>query len=829
MRVRNALCTACAVGAAWLAPRSSPAQTPVRFSGAAAVALPVGNLGDAADVGTSLALRGEAKLPWQNWSVRGDVTWDRFSGRGVVDNYSYFGAAANMLHRSTGRLYEFGGAGVYGTRTAFNDQLNRDGSDLGVQTGLGIDLAPGPHAPFVGIRDHGRVHLRRQHRLVSREVRLPLLTRTMQPALRAVRDPDVVRRAREALGFAALAGAYALAGKVSLAAASAHHVVSSIWPPAGIAVFALLKFGPGIWPGVAIGAFVLNVTNGISPAGALIIAAGNTLEGVAAAYLLTRIAHVHRALDRVRDALALIGFAGIVSTVIAATIGVAALAITRSAAWGEAPRLWLVWWTGDAVGVLVVAPLLLTWSEPERDAAESPLPVVEQLFTFLALVAATELLFRAPAVFVFLVFPMATWIALRLGRRAASTAVAAVMVIATWHTVAGNGPFTAFSALGNLFALQLFLAVLAAKSLLFAASRAETRSGRARLLQTESRYRLLARNLPDACIVLCDRDTKLLLAEGPALAAAGFVKEEVEGRTIAELFGAGHAEALATPFRLAFEGRSLEFEFSHHERTYLVRVLPLAERGSYASFAMALAVDITERHESQRELAESRTRLQALSRQLLAAQEDERRRVAREVHDELGQALTGIKISLSALRSRAIRRPSVETDRRLLTVNEAIDSAIDAVRSIVLRLRPGVLDNLGPVAALEWEVQEFTRRSGLPVRLALPAEQIALDAERSTALYRTVQEALTNVLRHADASSVTVRLEIRRGALVLDVTDDGRGIADAELRNPRSMGILGMRERAMSCGGTLEVRRAAGGGTDVVLTVPYGGHGRMVS
>ena len=621
---------------------------------------------------------------------------------------------------------------------------------------------------------------------------------------------------------------YFAVAKISLAAATAHHVVSSIWPPAGIAVFALVRFGIGWWPGVAIGAFALNLTSGISIAGALVIAGGNTLEAVVGAYLLTRVAHINRALDRVRDVLALVGFAGILSTMIAATVGVASLVITGSAAPASAPHLWLVWWTGDAVGILVATPFLLTWTEPERDAPDTRMRSQEQLATFVVLTIATVLLFQRWGGFFYLVFPMATWIALRFGRRGAATAGVIVMIIATWFTIGRTGPFTAYSSLGNLFALQLFLAVLAAKSMLFAASRAETRNSQARLLETESRYRLLARNLPDACVVLYDRDIRLLLAEGPALVTAGFSKDEIEGRVLGDIFDADHALALSAPFRLAFEGRSIEFEFSYNDRTYLVRVLPLAEAAATATFGMALALDITKRHAADREIAESRARLQALSRQLLAAQEDERIRVAREVHDELGQALAGIKLGLSALRNRPARRPSLETDRRLDGVNTAIDGAIEAVRRIVLRLRPGVLDSLGPLAALEWEVQAFSQQAGLPVRLVLPPEPFDLDAERSTTLYRTVQEALTNVLRHANAKSVAVGLKVRPGALVLQVTDDGRGIAENELRNPRSMGILGMRERAMSCGGTLEVRRADGGGTDVVLTVPYESNGGLV-
>jgi signal transduction histidine kinase len=513
------------------------------------------------------------------------------------------------------------------------------------------------------------------------------------------------RIARDVLLMIAIAIIYTAVAKISLAAAAAHHVVSSIWPPAGIAVFVLVRFGLRFWPAIAVGAFALNYSNGITPTGALLIAVGNSLEALVAAHWLTHVAKINRALDRVRDVLALVGFAGIVSTMIAATVGVLSLVLTGAAQPDAATHLWLVWWTGDAVGVIVVTPLLLTWTEPESDAPHTRMRGLEQLLTFVALAVACDLLFRRWGGFFYLVFPITTWIALRFGRRGAATASAIVLVIATGYTIQALGPFVQYSALGNLFALQLFLAVLAAKSMLFAASRAETQNGNARLLESESRY-------------------------------------------------------------------------------------------------------------------------QHLSRQLIVAQENERKRVAREVHDELGQVLTAIKMGLSALRARTVRRPSLETERRLDSVNSALDGAIEAVRRIVLRLRPGVLDNLGPLAALEWEVQEFTEQAGLPVELVLPEDLANLDAERSTVLYRTVQEALTNVMRHANAKSVAVGLKVQPGALVLQVTDDGRGIAEDELRKPRSMGILGMRERAMSCGGTLDVRRAAGGGTDVVLVVPYDTNGR---
>jgi hypothetical protein len=150
MRFRIVVFAACAFSAATIAPSVAWSQTPVSFSGAGALALPIGDLGQAAEVGFNLALRGEARLAWQHWSVRGDLSWDRFGGRGNVDAYSYLGAAANVVHRSgAGRMYEFGGFGLYGERTTFTSQLNRDDTTLGLQAGIGVDLTPGPHTPFV--------------------------------------------------------------------------------------------------------------------------------------------------------------------------------------------------------------------------------------------------------------------------------------------------------------------------------------------------------------------------------------------------------------------------------------------------------------------------------------------------------------------------------------------------------------------------------------------------------------------------------------------------------------------------------------------------------
>jgi signal transduction histidine kinase len=222
----------------------------------------------------------------------------------------------------------------------------------------------------------------------------------------------------------------------------------------------------------------------------------------------------------------------------------------------------------------------------------------------------------------------------------------------------------------------------------------------------------------------------------------------------------------------------------------------------------------------QAEASASRARIARLSHRMLTAHEEERRRVAREIHDELGQALTAAKIGLSAALQRTQHRGSLDSEHHVRGALSMLDGAIESVQRIILRLRPGVLDSLGPLAAIEYAAQQFTAQTQVPVTLVLPPEPLALDDERSTVLYRVTQEALTNIARHAAASRVLVHLRVAGDALALRIVDDGRGIRDEQLRHPTSMGIVGMRERAAACGGALEVRRGDPHGTAVTLTLP---------
>jgi len=230
--------------------------------------------------------------------------------------------------------------------------------------------------------------------------------------------------------------------------------------------------------------------------------------------------------------------------------------------------------------------------------------------------------------------------------------------------------------------------------------------------------------------------------------------------------------------------------------------------------------DITDRHLAAQEIAQSREELRALAARLQSIREEERTRIARELHDELGQALTGLKLDLAWMERRMNRHVHSELVDRCASLLARLDDVMIAVRRIITELRPSILDHLGLVDAIEWQAQEFAARTGLALDLDLvvacepPTDTIA------TAVFRMLQEALTNIAKHASATCVRVALRVDADALTLDVSDDGRGITREELRGAHSLGLLGLRERALALGGEVAVTRNTSTGTTVALRLP---------
>jgi signal transduction histidine kinase len=229
----------------------------------------------------------------------------------------------------------------------------------------------------------------------------------------------------------------------------------------------------------------------------------------------------------------------------------------------------------------------------------------------------------------------------------------------------------------------------------------------------------------------------------------------------------------------------------------------------FAAFVFAASIVAAQRH---REATESRETLRALTHRMETIREEEARRIAQELHDELGQQLTVLRMELENLRRK------VGSNRSIDDMCETIDDAIQSVRRISSELRPGVLDRLGLTAALEWLLRELERRASIRTELHATGVSENIGSEIATTLFRVTQEAMTNVIRHSGASSVSVDLRQDGDRITLRIRDDGRGF-DAGNVARTSLGLVGMRERVRRLGGSLEIVSAPGEGTELIATV----------
>lgn len=352
------------------------------------------------------------------------------------------------------------------------------------------------------------------------------------------------------------------------------------------------------------------------------------------------------------------------------------------------------------------------------------------------------------------------------------------------------------------------------------------RSGEAVLRQSEERLAGIAANTPGAVFQCVSRGDDLvftyvsggvaqLFGEPPdaVLADAG----RLLGHIAAADRGAFHG-ALARSGRgmrmLNWEGRASGAD----GREIWINCRASPRRAGEATIWEGLMLNITASKRNELELTESRQMLRELSAHRERVREEERKKIAREVHDELGQALTALRMDVALLRM-ADGPHSPALLARVASMKEAVDRTIGIVRNVTSALRPAALD-LGLTAALEWQVEDFSRRSGIECMLHTGETEVVLDDDQATALFRIVQESLTNVLKHAHATHVEVTLETRDNCICLEVSDNGRGFAAGRPATRGRFGLVGMRERVLVLGGTVQVKSAAGAGTTVLVRLP---------
>jgi PAS domain S-box-containing protein len=338
----------------------------------------------------------------------------------------------------------------------------------------------------------------------------------------------------------------------------------------------------------------------------------------------------------------------------------------------------------------------------------------------------------------------------------------------------------------------------------------------------QTRFRLFFEASSSACLIL-DKDLNYIYFNSAARKFAGIPLDEIKGKNIAEVIPGFeltpryllYREVLAT-------GRPL-FEEDHFpggifgDRHFRTRIFKIGEELGM------IWTDITKRCRAESELMKANAELSSLATHILQVREDERKRVAREIHDELGQSLTAIEMEL-----RWMARKNAEADPelrdRIAGLLERSAEAVRTVQRISSELRPGVLDHLGLAAAIEWLSMDFMTRSALKITTDIEVPKCRIGEKTSTVLFRITQEAMTNVVRHARASRVDISLREAEDAIELVVADDGVGITEDQVRGPSSFGIQGMRERAHEFRGSVSIAGKEGGGTVLAVRLPFAGN-----
>jgi PAS domain S-box-containing protein len=390
----------------------------------------------------------------------------------------------------------------------------------------------------------------------------------------------------------------------------------------------------------------------------------------------------------------------------------------------------------------------------------------------------------------------------------------------------------------------------------------ERRSAEEALRKNEQLLRHLTKNIPGGSLNVFDRELRYLYAEGQGLSDAGLTSEQLVGKTLSDLFPPESVEFVTPYYRRVFEGETLNFELEVAGRWFLINAAPLGDADGRINSIIALAQDITERRRVEDALRESEAKLRRahdelevrvkqrtqvlleiteslerevkerkvaenqvkeLLRRLVTVQEEERRRIAREIHDQVGQEMTALRLKLESIEPESNRQSSSirEQIAQARLMAERIDSNIDY---FAWELRPAVLDELGIKTALGNLVRDWSEHTGINAEFqAVTAVDRHFREEVEINLYRIVQEALNNVRKHAGAQSVNVFISQRDGFLGIVIEDDGVGYAHetaSSSNNQSGMGLINMRERAVLAGGRLEVESEFGKGTTVFVRVP---------
>jgi two-component system sensor histidine kinase UhpB len=353
------------------------------------------------------------------------------------------------------------------------------------------------------------------------------------------------------------------------------------------------------------------------------------------------------------------------------------------------------------------------------------------------------------------------------------------------------------------------------------------------LQESERRYRSIIENVKDYAIFLIDNNGMIISWNLGAEKTLGYKEEEIILKKFNLLFKsdddiAGNASDLLEKARQTGYAQK-EIRLFKKDRSNLWASLTITSLNGNESNPETYSViirDLTKYKVSEELLHEQEIQLRSLAKHLQDAREEEKLRIARELHDEFSQMLTVLRMDLSLL-SNTISKNVVEPYKRISllekisSISELLEKTIRSTRRIISELRPAVLDELGLYTAIQWQAQEFENRTGIRSKIIKLQHDLKLDNDTSTAIFRILQEGLTNIAKHSGASSAVISLKVKKDNLILEITDNGTGIDENKQRAPTSTGLIGIRERVMALNGNFEIHSNKDEGTQLRVAIPY--------
>lgn len=614
----------------------------------------------------------------------------------------------------------------------------------------------------------------------------------------------------------------------------------SFWLPAGLYVATLLLSRRRDWPWLILAALPANLAfdlrQGTPVAVIFCFYAANTTQAVLGAWLVKRFITERPTLATLREFIGLMGFSAILSTMLGAAIG--AWTLTTFDMSPSFARSWLVWWGSTAMAILVFTPFILAWfSKPigAREMFASPKKIIEAVLLFLGLgVYLWYLLTReqgttptkSPVIPIFL------WAGLRFGQRGATLAclsVALTLAFFTTQSFADIDPYE-ISAGSYVFDLQILLATVSLVALVPAIVFAERDETTARLRNSEESLRATIQNTPNVAVQWFDRDGRVVFWNRASESLYGWTEDEALGRQLDRLiFTPAQTEefngALAQIEQTGEAIGPVEFPFRHRNGTQgiILSTLFRIQLPSGEPRFVCMDVDLTERKATEKSLREAQERelraREEFGHQLLDAQESERRRIANELHDSLGQNLSVIKNRAHLARQSALAQPDTAT--HLEAIERIVSDAITETRSLAHNLRPPHIDQIGLTDCLNGLIQEVSQSSDIRFERRLENVDDIFKDEKATNVYRIVQEALNNLVKHSRATNASVTLQRDVRTVQLRVADDGVGFDIHKMTSRRGLGLTSIAERARMLGGKLEVQSAPKKGTQLTVELPF--------